>query len=243
MPHSRKNIVKAILADLERDTRINLHQYPIRVGVEDDTLVLRGIVGNIAAKRLAHHVAHRHAGDLAVRDHVRVIAPEPGNEGKLREEIVALLEGESVFNSCGLTVREGDRLEILRPACGEWGSHRIEIEVRDGTVILSGDVLSLTHRRVAEALAWWAAGCEAVENHLHVVPPEQETDGELADAVRLVVEKDPLVHADRLSITARNGVVTLQGLLASNEERLLAEQDAWYVSGVRDVVNGITVGG
>lgn len=236
-------VIKAVLADLERDTRVNLHQFPLRIDVENGTLILQGTVGNIAAKRIAHHSAHRHAGDLPVLDRLRVIAPASEREGKLRKEVIALLEGEPVFNSSGLAIRDGDRLEVLRPVPGEWGGHSIEIEVREGIVTLSGKVLSLTHRRIAEVLAWWAAGCESVENLLHVVPPEQETDGELADAVRLVLEKDPLVHADQLGITAKEGTITLQGRLASSEERLLAEQDAWYVPGVRDVVNMIAVGG
>ncbi len=115
--------------------------------------------------------------------------------------------------------------------------------MQDGTVTLSGTVLSLSHRRFAEVLAWWAAGCESVVNLLHVVPPEQETDGELADAVLMVLEKDPLVHQPQNHITAEQGTVTLEGYLASDEERRLAVLDAWYVPGVHDVVDRIQVAG
>lgn len=135
------------------------------------------------------------------------------------------------------------QLETLRVGRSDWGEQRIEIEVREGTVILAGQVLSLTHRRLAEVLAWWAAGCERVENLLHVVPPEQETDDELTDAIRLVLEKDPLVRPDALKVTVRDGVVTLEGGLASDDERLLAVQDVWYVPGVQDVVDRIAVSG
>ena len=115
----------------------------------------------------------------------------------------------------------------------------IDIEVVEGVVTLSGRVGSLTHRRLAEVLAWWTAGCELVENRLRVVPPEQENDGELTDAVRIVLEKDPLVQSSQISIDVQHGEVTLKGYVASEEERRLAVLDAWYVPGVREVVDRI----
>jgi len=243
--------IKAILADLEHDTRVNLHEYPIRIGVENGAITLEGTVGDIAAKRIAHAVAYRHADHSPVVDRLRVAVPPSEREGGLRDEVVNLLQQEPVFRECGLYVREGDRLDAIRVGRsewpnrieGEWGEQRIEIEVKDGTVVLSGTVLSLSHRRFAEVLAWWAAGCESVVNWLHVAPPEQETDDELADAVRMVLEKDPLVHQPQIHITAEQGTVTLEGYLASDEERRLAVLDAWYVPGVRDVADRIQVAG
>jgi osmotically-inducible protein OsmY len=243
MPNSKTDLIKAIMADLERDTRVDLHRFPIRINMENDTLVLEGTVENIAAKRIARNTAHRRANNAPVLDRLRIAVPESEGQGKLREEVVNLLQGESSFNTSGLYVRDGGRVETIRAGCSDWGDHRIEIEVRDGTVTLSGNVLSLTHRRLAEVLAWWAAGCATVENLLHVVPPERETGDELADAVRIIMEKDPLVRVDQLIIRAEQGVVTLEGSVASDEERQLAVQDAWYVPGVQDVVDGIQVRG
>ena len=86
---------------------------------------------------------------------------------------------------------------------------------------------------------WWTAGCELVENRLEVVPPEEDNDGELTDAVRMVLEKDPLVHAAQLSIMSRAGTVTLNGMVASDEEKRLAVLDAYYVEGVHAVEDNI----
>ncbi|MGZ8218666.1 BON domain-containing protein [Methylomagnum sp.] len=236
-------LIKSILADLEQDSRVDARHFPIRVKAEDGTLVLEGTVADIAAKRIARHIAHSRSHEAPVLDRLRVAVPESEGAGKLRDEVVNLLQTEAAFNTSGLYLRDGDRLEAVREVRDEWGNHRVEIEAQDGTVILTGEVLSLTHRRMAEVLAWWAVGCESVENLLHVVPPEQETDDELADAIRMVMEKDPLVRADQLQIKAQHGQVTLAGTLLSNEERYLAVQDAWYVPGVQDVVDGILVAG
>lgn len=238
MPDTR---VKTLMADLERDIRVNLHRHPIRAEVRDGVLVLEGTVANIAAKRIAHHAAHRHGGKLPVLDLLRVETAEPEGAGQLRDEVVNLILEEPALKDCGLYLHDGGRLETLRAGRGGQDEPRIEIDTQDGTAILTGSVPSLTHRRLAEVLAWWAAGCEIVDNRLHVQPPERETDDELADAVRLVLEKDPLVHQDRLAIRVAEGMVTLTGTAASDEERYLAVQDVWYIPGVRDVADHIQV--
>ena len=59
--------------------------------------------------------------------------------------------------------------------------------------------------------------------------------------VRMVLEKDPLVHATQLRVGTAAGVVEMRGLVASEEERDLALSDAWYVPDVWDVVDHIEV--
>ncbi len=92
-------------------------------------------------------------------------------------------------------------------------------------------------------MAWWTPGSRDVINGLRVLPPETDNDDEIADALRLVLEKDPLVHAAQISIRVSKGVVNLAGSVASEAEREMAEFDAWYLSGVQDVVNTMTVHG
>ncbi|HYY16138.1 MAG TPA: BON domain-containing protein, partial [Gammaproteobacteria bacterium] len=77
---------------------------------------------------------------------------------------------------------------------------------------------------------------------LVVEPPEEDTDDEISDAIRLVLEKDPFVNPLQVRIRTRNRVVTLDGLLSSESERDIVESDAWYVLGVDNVINRIAVG-
>lgn len=237
-------LVKAIMADVNQDGRADLRRRPVRISVEEDRLVLEGVVEDIAAKRVVHNIAHRHSGHLAVLDRLRLDVPVGEGASESLPDLADLLLEEPVFQDCSITLRLGDTVDTLRVGDDDaWGGQSIEIAAREGTLILSGHVRSLTHRRLAEVLAWWAVGCEMVENLLHVVPPEQENDGELADAVRIVLEKDPLVHLDGLGIGVLDGVVTLEGRVASPEERLLVVEDIWYIPGVKDVVDKLKVGG
>lgn len=230
-------MVQDLLVALERDPRIDLRHYPIIVQEQDDRLLLEGTVPNIAAKKLALRIAQRVCGACPVLDRLRVMASHM-EDGQLRAEVINILLGEPVFLEYGFRVKRDNAHETWRVTKSNI-DEQIDVDVHDGIVTLSGRVGSLTHRRLAEVLVWWTAGCELVENRLRVVPPEKESDGELTDAVRMVLEKDPLVHSSQISIAVEHGEVTLNGYVASEEERRLAVLDAWYVPGVRDVVDHI----
>ena len=72
-------------------------------------------------------------------------------------------------------------------------------------------------------------------------PPEEDNDDELIDAVRLVLEKDPFVNASKIRVNSKDWTVTLEGLVPNETMRQMAERDAWYVLGVKRVINRIEV--
>ena len=69
----------------------------------------------------------------------------------------------------------------------------------------------------------------------------RDNDDEVTDALRLVLEIDPLIHADQILVRTSLGVVSLDGVVAREEEKRSAELDAWYVPGVSEVVNRLEV--
>jgi osmotically-inducible protein OsmY len=115
----------------------------------------------------------------------------------------------------------------------------IEIAVEDGNVLLEGQAPSLSHKRLAGVLAWWVPGSANVLNCIEVTPPEEDNDDEITDATRIALEKDPFVNADQIRVTTRNRVVTLEGFAPNEDEKEMAEFDAWYVFGVDKVINKI----
>ena len=76
---------------------------------------------------------------------------------------------------------------------------------------------------------------------MEVIPPQEDSDEEIAKAVRLVLEKDPFVNAERIRVTVKKGVVTLEGDAPSEPQKEMAEFDAWYVFGVDKVDNRLEV--
>ncbi len=239
-----QQLAKAVRAALERDPRVNLHASPIRVTVEDELIVLEGEAEDICSKRAAARIAHQVAGQAPVADRVRLIPaerPEQHDEidGRIRDELATALLDEPVFRDHDLGVvdkGERRRLRDLDPEDGE-----ITFVVDHGVVTLEGRVRSLSHRRLAEVLAWWTAGVVAVENRLQVSPPEEENDGELADAIALILERDPMVHPEDLTITVRDRRVRVSGSLASAEEKALVLRDLCYIPGVHEIEDRIEV--
>jgi osmotically-inducible protein OsmY len=229
-------LLETVMAALESDTRLDVRHHPINVSLREGSLVLDGSLETIAAKRLATAIVHQVAQGFPVSDQLRVVAGKSREEGVLRNEACNTLLQEPVFTECNLRLKRNGTVETLRQASD---GCTIDLTIQNGVVTLEGCVGSLTHRRLAEVLVWWTAGCELVENRLEVIPPEEDNDGELTDAVRMVLEKDPLVHASQVSIRARAGTVTLNGAVASQEEKKLAVLDAWYVAGVQAVVDNI----
>jgi osmotically-inducible protein OsmY len=118
---------------------------------------------------------------------------------------------------------------------------RIEVEVKKGLVILNGSVPGLTTKRLAGIIAWWVPGTRDVINGIAVEPREDDSPNQIAEAVRVALEKDPFVNAGQIRIGVNNTLVRLTGVVPKESERAAAERDAWLIFGVDRVINEITV--
>jgi osmotically-inducible protein OsmY len=238
----RTAVEKAVLAAFERDPAINLHRYPVHVEYDftKNAIILEGEVENIIAKKRAFEIASRIDGVDGVIDRLTVAPGERRGDGAIRDSLVQELLQEPALRACTLRAFSKGAMETVREPPGAAGCV-IEVTVAEGIVRLHGHVPSLSYKRLAGALAWWTPGCRDVINELVVTPPESDNDDEIAEALRLVLEKDPLVHAERIGIRVHDGTVTLSGVVGTREERKMAEFDAWYLFGVKRVVNCIEV--
>ena len=158
-------------------------------------------------------------------------------DGEIRDLVRDALLEESAIDSCGIRVMNSGRWETFREQQVITLRCSIDVMVDDGVVTLDGQVSSLSHKRLAGVLAWWVPGTRDVVNGIEVVPIQEDSDDEIAEAVKLVLEKDPLINANRICVTVRNAVVALEGLVVNRVESEMAEMDAWYVFGVDRVAN------
>src|SRR6266542_2312462 len=117
----------------------------------------------------------------------------------------------------------------------------IEIAVEDGNVLLEGQAPSLSHKRLAGVLAWWVPGSANVLNCIEVTPPEEDNDDEITDATRIALEKDPFVNADQIRVTTRNRVVTMEGVAPNEDEKEMAEFDAWKFLALEKSINKLKI--
>ncbi len=234
---SEDAIVRRVRSRLEFEQRVNLHRFPLRIEFSPDgNLVLEGDVENIAAKKIALRLAASEPGVTAVIDRLRVVAMRAMGDGEIRDHVRDALIGEPALSECAIAIREDERVKTIREA-GEPAAKRVEFEVRDGVVTLNGVVDSLAQKRIAGLLTWWVPGTRDVVNGIEVSPPQEDSDDEIRDAVRFALEKDPLVNAVQVRTRVRNATVTLEGIVANEQEAAAAEADAWYVFGVDRVNN------
>jgi osmotically-inducible protein OsmY len=226
---------KALLSE----ARIDVAHHPIRLTLSDGDIVIEGEVADIAAKKLALERAAAVAEVRGIVDRLRVAPAERMGDGAIRDFVRDALLAEPALVECSIRVSVKAAWEAVRSLDSTAGS--IDITVSDGVVTLDGNVPGLGLKRLAGVLAWWVPGSRDVINGLGVTPPEEDNDGEISDAVRLALEKDPLVNPDQIRVSTRNAVVTLQGQVPTESECEAAEFDAWYVFGVDKVINQIRV--
>jgi osmotically-inducible protein OsmY len=210
--------------------------------IEDDgVVVIAGEVADVAAKKLALERIAAVPGISGIADRLHVRPATRMTDKQIRVHVRNALIDESSFATLEIRELDGGAWQLMRGApAGAHGS--LDIEVADGVVTLNGRVPGLTSKRLAGVIAWWVPGVRDVVNGLEVSPPEDDSPDTIAEAVRVVLEKDPFVNAGQIRVGVRNTLVRLTGLVPTETERQAAERDAWMVFGVDTVVNEITVG-
>jgi hypothetical protein len=133
----------------------------------------------------------------------------------------------------------------------------------DGVATIESEVVTIAIKRLVLERLGSVAGVDAIVDRLRVKPSLAMSDHGILDHLRKAYYQEPafqqfaiveredgqakLVRAGlpsaqkQIAIEVEHGVVTLNGSVPSLAAKRLAGVLAWWVPGVRDVVNGITV--
>ena len=234
------HVLTAVRAAFEREPRINLHKYPVRMDFNDGVLILEGEAEHVAAKKLSPELAITVPGVTGIVDRLHVTPSTHMGDGAILDAVRDALLYAPGLQNCTIQVKRKGTWETVREATVT--PHGvIQVSVTDGVVLLDDHVTSLIQKRLAGVLAWWVPGSRDVINGLEVVPLQEDSEEEIAKAVRLMLEKDPFVNAERIRVTAKKAVVMLEGEAPSEPQKEMAESDAWYVFGVDKVDNRLEV--
>ncbi|HUC17398.1 MAG TPA: BON domain-containing protein [Acetobacteraceae bacterium] len=119
----------------------------------------------------------------------------------------------------------------------------IGVAAHNGVVTLAGHVSSYTEKFAAERAARRVRGVKAVAMELEVRLPDDRklADDEIAERALRILNWDVSVPAERIGVRVERGIVTLTGEVAWQFQRGAAEHDIHKLSGVRAVINNITV--
>jgi len=206
--------------------------FDIDVKTKQGAVNLTGQVPSEEVKAMAGVIAQDTSGVKELHNNL-VVDPgtRPNPEASRLTERVADLEIKSIIED---TLRKNPELKD-RP---------IELVVRERKVSLSGVVDTESQKNLAQQIAWGVQGVVAVANNLSVTTPTNAApEDKLAKRVEFELYSTKAFSLNTLQIHSLDGTVTLAGSVSTRAEKLLAEKITQTVSGVKKVVNNLTVTG
>jgi osmotically-inducible protein OsmY len=117
----------------------------------------------------------------------------------------------------------------------------IAVAVKDGVVTLSGFVPSYWEKDEAEKAAKRVYGVRGVANDIDVRLFWERTDPEIARAAVHVLENNVNIPSDKITVTVKEGVVTLEGTVDWQYQKTLVESAIKKLKGVVGIKNKIDV--
>ncbi|HEU0018377.1 MAG TPA: BON domain-containing protein [Methyloceanibacter sp.] len=239
---SRDELREKALAALRSEKRIGPHFKPETLTIDaDGVATIDAEVETVAIKRLVLERLASVPGIGGIVDRLRVKPASPMSDDGILDHLRKAYYQELAFQQFAITAREKGKAKLVRAGLpGTRGE--IDIEVAGGVVTLNGSLPGLAAKRLAGVLAWWVPGARDVVNGITVDPPEDDAPIQIEEAVRIALDKDPLLDASQLRVGVRGRTVRLTGWVRSAAQRDAAEWDAWYVFGVDDVINEIETG-
>ena len=204
--------------------------FDIKVKTSQGEVTLQGQVPSEEVKAMAGAIALDTAGVKQVHNNLGVNpSAERNPETERLRERVADLEIKTLVNDA-----------LSKNA--DVGEKRVETEVKNRMVTLSGSVETASQKYAAEQIAWQVPGVQGVQDNLSTTNAQatpESADEKLAHRVEFELYSTKAISLTTVQIHAENGIVTLTGTVTSRAEKLLAERIAQSVAGVRKVMNNL----
>lgn len=119
----------------------------------------------------------------------------------------------------------------------------IGVQAKDGTITLTGTVENFTEQQAAATIAKRVEGVRAVANELEIELSGQHArnDTEIAKAAVSALKWHVKVPDERITVTVRKGMLTLEGELEWEYQREAAYDAVKGLSGIKAVFNSLKV--
>jgi len=190
----------------------------IGVQVNDGVVTLSGHLASLAEKYAAEAAAKRVAGvkALAVELDVRLPDDCQRTDADIARAVANVLDWNTMIPS-----------------------ERIRIMVEHGAVTLTGTVDWYYQRMEADHAVAGLYGVTSVANGILVRPQTDQVD--LSLRIKAAIERQAACDASRVTVTVKDGAVTLGGTLPTLAEREAVVNAAWSAPGVSSVSNNIRI--
>jgi osmotically-inducible protein OsmY len=133
--------------------------------------------------------------------------------------------------------------DVLAELTWEPGIRASEIGVttKEGIVTLTGTVTNLSQKLLTERATKRVMGVKAVANDIRVGSVTLHSDADIATAVLHALKWDTMVPEECITVTVRDGCVTLEGAVEWRYQKEAAESAIRNLAGVRHVINSLVV--
>jgi osmotically-inducible protein OsmY len=191
----------------------------IGVAAKDGVVTLSGQLDSYAKKYAAERAAERVAGVRAIAEDltVKVASSFLRSDTEIAHAVVNALKWDV-----------------------EVPDDRIKSKVENGWIWLEGDVEWQYQKTSAERAVRYLTGVRGVSN-LITVKPKKVSTFEVNQKIKDALKRSAEMDANRITVQAADGEVTLRGTVRSFAERVDAERAAWAAPGVTKVRDEILI--
>ena len=119
----------------------------------------------------------------------------------------------------------------------------IGVKVNDGVVTLEGNVPNYAEKFAAVRVTKAVYGVKGLADELQVKlhASSERTDTDMVKSALQMLVWDTVVPKDHVKVTVRGGWMTLEGEVEWEYQRTSAERAVRYLSGIKGVVNSVTL--
>jgi hyperosmotically inducible periplasmic protein len=202
----------------------------VNIRSKDGAVTLTGTVSEESHKQLAHETVAGQPGVKSVDNKLEIIGESPAE-----------------YSDAWLMTKVKTSLLFKSSVSG----FATEVDVKDGIVTLGGEADSQAQKDLTTEYAKDIDGVKEVKNEMTVAKSPKKSDGktmgeQIDDASITALAKSTLLYHRSTSgiktkVTTSDGVVTLSGSAKNEAEKDLAAKRVSDVSGVKEVVNNMTV--
>jgi len=196
----------------------NIEENLIGVVVEDGVVMLTGVVDDFSIKVAAKKAVSKVKGVKAVAEDIEV--------------------------KYGTDYQKTD-IEIAKAIVHafEWNTaipeNKIEIEVRDGWITLSGEVEFIYEKEAAKRITEKIIGVKGINNAIEIEPTVKPDI--IKEKIVKALKRSADIEAEKIIVKVKGDVVKLEGKVESLNQKRAAQNTAYSSPGVHNVENELEV--
>ena len=205
-----------VLSELQYDPSLKVTE--IGVLVKDGTVTLNGYTTSFDEKLAAVHAVKRVAGVLAIADDIELHIPDANH--RTDGEIAAAAAHKIEWST---TIPKGT----------------VEITVRNGWIILEGEVEWWYQKNAAETVVRHLVGVHGVSNSISIKPNDKIPA--VGMDIEAAIDRNAMLDASKIRVEIVGSKVILHGTVRTLAQREEAERIAWAAQGVFSVEDHLAV--